>query len=65
MLEHFEMDEDEKYKKQLEIYFETHQRSKIDGDKRTIQYVFYPTDIKTVFDNVVVSFINNLCDCPT
>lgn len=42
VLEHFEMDEDEKYKKQLEIYFETHQRSKIDGDKHAIQYVFIP-----------------------
>lgn len=39
ILEQFEMDEDEKYKKQLEIYFQTHQRSKIDGDKHTIQYL--------------------------
>ncbi|KAF9174751.1 calcium channel protein, partial [Mortierella sp. AD010] len=33
VLENFELDDDEKYKKQLEIYFLTHQRSKTDTSK--------------------------------
>lgn len=28
VLEHFELDDDEKYRKQLEMYFERHQRLK-------------------------------------
>ncbi|KAI1319626.1 calcium channel protein [Mortierella claussenii] len=39
VLEHFDMDEEEKYKKQLEIYFEAHQRSKIDTGKGVFQYL--------------------------
>ncbi|KAF9981344.1 calcium channel protein, partial [Modicella reniformis] len=40
VLEHFELEEDEKYKKQLEIYFETHQRSKINNrGTNAIQYL--------------------------
>lgn len=30
ILEHFELDDDEKYKKQLEMYFERHQQLKTD-----------------------------------
>ncbi|KAF8937307.1 calcium channel protein [Dissophora ornata] len=39
VLEHFDMDDDEKYKKQLEIYFETHQRSKIEKTAGAFQYL--------------------------
>ncbi|KAG0308192.1 calcium channel protein [Dissophora globulifera] len=39
VLEHFDMDDDEKYKKQLEIYFETHQRSKLDKTTSAFHYL--------------------------
>ncbi|KAF9357185.1 calcium channel protein [Mortierella sp. AD094] len=39
VLENFELDDDEKYKKQLEIYFLTHQRSKADTSKSVFQYL--------------------------
>ncbi|KAG0369918.1 calcium channel protein [Gamsiella multidivaricata] len=39
VLEHFDMDDDEKYKKQLEIYFETHQRSKIKKSMGAFYYL--------------------------
>ncbi|KAF9913802.1 calcium channel protein, partial [Lobosporangium transversale] len=39
VLEHFDLDEDEKYKKQLEIYFETHQKAKIDRTRSVFQYL--------------------------
>ncbi|KAG0004465.1 calcium channel protein [Entomortierella chlamydospora] len=39
VLENFELDDDEKYKKQLEIYFLTHQRSKTDTSKSVFQYL--------------------------
>jgi hypothetical protein len=37
VLEHFELDDDEKYKMQLEIYFEKHQRSKKARDRGLYQ----------------------------
>jgi len=37
ILEHFELDDDEKYKKQLEMYFETHQKLKTDKTKEFFQ----------------------------
>ncbi|KAF9193354.1 calcium channel protein [Haplosporangium sp. Z 767] len=39
VLEHFELDEDEKYKKQLEMYFEKHQRSKASQTGSVFQYL--------------------------
>ncbi|KAG0272810.1 calcium channel protein [Linnemannia exigua] len=38
VLEHFELDDDEKYKKQLEMYFEKHQRSKKAKNRGLFQY---------------------------
>ncbi|KAF9551224.1 calcium channel protein [Mortierella hygrophila] len=38
VLEHFEMDDDEKYKMQLEMYFERHQRSKKAKNRGLFQY---------------------------
>jgi len=37
VLEHFELDEDEKYRKQLEMYFERHQSKK----KQATEYFQY------------------------
>ncbi|KAF9099060.1 calcium channel protein [Mortierella sp. AD031] len=38
VLEHFELDDDEKYKTQLEMYFERHQRSKKAKNRGLFQY---------------------------
>ncbi|KAF9154776.1 calcium channel protein [Linnemannia schmuckeri] len=38
VLEHFELDDDEKYKTQLEMYFEKHQRSKKAKNRGLFQY---------------------------
>ncbi|KAF9927349.1 calcium channel protein [Linnemannia zychae] len=38
VLEHFELDDDEKYKTQLEMYFEKHQRSKKTKNRGLFQY---------------------------
>ena len=37
VLEHFELDDDEKYKKQLEMYFERHRRSKVNKTQSVFQ----------------------------
>ncbi|KAF9115096.1 calcium channel protein [Mortierella sp. AM989] len=39
VLENFELEDDEKYRKQLEIYFSTHQRSKAETSKGFFQYL--------------------------
>ncbi|KAG0044626.1 calcium channel protein [Gryganskiella cystojenkinii] len=39
ILEHFEMDDDEKYKTQLEMYFQRHQRSKVNKTQGVLKYL--------------------------